>query len=124
MFLPSMVTEAAPGSLSKYIWFSGDLQVSMNRSVAMSHELVCGSSGRDLDGEGSIPGGAAKPHFPTLWLQLPHCANPAPGHIRHSCGKRVFFFFFSWSCRQVGPVCIARDLRLGFFSNSHGQNSS
>lgn len=121
MFLPSMVTEAAPGSLSKYIWFSGDLQVSMNLSVAMSHELVCDSSGRDLDGEGSIPGGAAKPYFPTLWLQLPHCANPAPGHIRHSCGKR---FFFSWSYRQVGPVRIGRDLRLGFFSSSHGQSSS
>lgn len=41
-------------------------------------------------------------------------------------GFFLFFFFlsFSWSCRQVGPVCIARDLRLGFFSNSHGQSSS
>lgn len=34
------------------------------------------------------------------------------------------FFFFSWSYRQVGLVRIGRDLRLGFFSSSHGQSSS
>lgn len=89
-----MVTEASLGSLSKYIWLSGDLQVSVNLSVAMSHELVCGSSGRDLDSEGSIPGGAAKPHFPTCGCSC-HIVLTlllVTTDIRHSCGKRVWFF--------------------------------
>lgn len=43
--LPFMVTGESPVSLSEYIWFYCDLQVSVTMSAAVTHELVYGSSG-------------------------------------------------------------------------------
>lgn len=61
--------------------------------VAVPRDLVNGWSGLEAGGMRML-GGADTPPFLTLWLQLPHCANPASRGkcvcVRHNCGKGGF----------------------------------